>query len=71
MIKRIMFHYRTKDAGFKVEHVDLEIEPFSEIRTCIRELWLENHPDIKYFYVSVFVQQPNRLFVMIKDCYQM
>jgi hypothetical protein len=36
----------------------------------IKELWLKNHPDIKFFFTAVFVRQPNRIFAMIKDCYQ-
>lgn len=70
MIRRVMFRYPVIGAGFRVEHVDLDIKYYDDIKTHVRGLWLKNHPDIKYFFASAFVRQPNRIFAMVKDSYQ-
>ena len=70
MIRQVMFRYPVMGAGFRVEHVDIDIKYYGDIKMHIKELWLKNHPDIKFFFTAVFVRQPNRIFAMIKDCFQ-
>ena len=70
MIRQVMFRYPVMGAGFRVEHVDLDIKYYGDIKKHIREIWRENHSDIEYYCAAVFVRQPNRIFAMIKDCFQ-